>query len=320
MERISGTPSRAYERPGRREESVSLDGKVERLAKALGWFSIGLGVAEVVMPSRLARLIGVREHRDMFRTYGVREIGAGAGILTQRRPSGWLWARVAGDALDLASLGAALASKRSDKNRVTIATAAVAGVTAADVFCAIQLSRETLERLNAGPTHITDTIIVNRSPEDLYSFWRDFRNLPQFMKYVRNVQAIDDRRSHWTAQAPGGRTIEWDAEIMREEPNHLISWHSVANARIETEGTVRFERAPGGRGTLVKMEMHHSVPGGVAGGTVAKLFSNVPRQMLHENLRRFKRLMETGEIPTVEGQPSGPRTGKVVRLAESMNI
>jgi uncharacterized membrane protein len=292
----------------------------ERLAKGLGWFSIGLGVAEVAIPGPISWLVGVREHRTLLRAYGLRETAAGIGILTQRRPAGWLWARVAGDALDLATLAIAAGARRSNKGKVAFATASVAGVTAADLYCAVQLSRETLARLS-GPARARASIVVNRSPEDLYSFWRDVRNLPRFMKFVQFVQATGDRRSHWIAQPRRGRTtLEWDSEVVDDQPNRLISWRSAPNAIVENAGTVRFEPAPGGRGTLVKLEMHYTAPGGPAARALGKMFGGVSEQFLYEQLRRFKQLVETGEIATIEGQPSGPRTGGMSRLAETLNI
>ena len=120
------------------------DGSAERLATALGWFSIGLGLAEVLAPKGLAKLIGVRDdYPVLFRILGLREIASGVGILTQPKPAGWLWSRVAGDALDLSLLCAALNSDDSDRARIGMATAAVIGVTALDVLNAQQLSNQT---------------------------------------------------------------------------------------------------------------------------------------------------------------------------------
>jgi hypothetical protein len=110
------------------------------LARALGWFSIGLGLTEVVAHRRLAEMIGVRDHPVLLPLLGVREILSGIGILSEGRPTGWLWSRVAGDAMDLALLGAALMSPDARRERVAAATAAVAGVTALDVLCSAQLS------------------------------------------------------------------------------------------------------------------------------------------------------------------------------------
>jgi hypothetical protein len=111
----------------------------ESLARAIGWFSIGLGVTELVAAERLARWLGVQGREDLIRLYGVREIVQGIGVLSQRRPEGWMWVRIAGDALDLATLAAALGPRNRRRNRVLGAMAAVAGVTVLDVVCARQL-------------------------------------------------------------------------------------------------------------------------------------------------------------------------------------
>jgi hypothetical protein len=110
------------------------------LARGLGWFSIGLGLAEFLAPHAMARLTGV-PHPRLLQFYGLREIAAGVGIFSNPRPAGWLWARVAGDALDLATLGAAMAEDDSEaRTKAWIAAAAVAGVTALDVLCATELT------------------------------------------------------------------------------------------------------------------------------------------------------------------------------------
>ncbi len=111
------------------------------LAKALGWFSIGLGVAELAAPGRLSRLIGLRERNKVMRALGMREITSGVGILTRRRPAGWLWSRVAGDAIDLGLLVAALRTeRRRQRKRLAAATAAVAGVALLDLLSSRQLT------------------------------------------------------------------------------------------------------------------------------------------------------------------------------------
>ena len=278
----------------------------ERLARGLGWFSIGLGLAEVIAPQGLAELIGVSDDRRVLvRMLGLREIASGIGILTRRRPAGWLWSRVMGDMMDLALLGGALISPGSRRNKVLAATAAVAGVTVLDVICSQQLSRPQGESTETGTVVVKKAIRVNRSPEEPYRFWRDFQNLPRFMKHLESVRVTGENRSHWTAKAPAGMTVEWDAEITDDRPNELIAWRSLEGADVENSGSVRFERAPGGRGTAVKVEMLYSPPAGVVGAGVAKLFGEEPNQQVQEDLRRLKRVLETGEVITTEGQPAG---------------
>ncbi len=280
---------------GRR--NMSSNGNTEKLAGALGWFSVGLGLAEVIMPGGLASLIGVNntpKNRAVLRTFGVREMAAGIGILTQSQPAGWVWGRVAGDVLDLATLGSALSSSNSNRGKLITATAAVAGVTALDVFCGKQLSDGAKVWKN-GPVRVFRSINIGRSPEEVYGFWRDFGNMPNFMSRVQSVQILGDRRSHWKARA-AGVTLEWDAEITLDEPNHVIAWRSIEGAPVGVSGRVEFEPAPGERGTLVKAEIRYSPPGGSIAASVAKLFGLEPGQVLQTDLRALKELMETGEI------------------------
>lgn len=147
--------------------------------------------------------------------------------------------------------------------------------------------------------------ILTKSPAELYQFWRNFENLPTFMKHLKSVTTVTPTRSHWVANAPLGNTVEWDAEIATEQENRLIAWTSVENAEIDHSGFVRFQPAPQGRGTEVKVVMEYSPPAGVVGATVAKLFGEEPGQQIGDDLARFKMLMETGEIATTEGQPTG---------------
>jgi uncharacterized membrane protein len=298
----------------------------EQLARGLGWFSICLGLAEVAAPRELARLIGVRgDHSGLFRLLGAREIASGVGILTQRRPVAGLWSRVGGDAIDLSLLGAALGSPRSNRGRLAATTAAVAGVTTLDMICLQQLGRPSKATVAGGAMRVEQAVTINHSPEELYRFWRNFQNLPRFMKHLESVQTVSqtasqttsptageameqstaNRRSHWVAKGPAGTRIEWDAEITEDRPNELIAWRSIEGAEVDNFGSVRFERAPGGRGTVVRVKMQYNPPAGVVGAAIAKLFGEDPQWQVKDDLRRFKQLMEAGEIITIEGQPAG---------------
>jgi uncharacterized membrane protein len=147
--------------------------------------------------------------------------------------------------------------------------------------------------------------ILTKTPEELYHFWRNFENLPTFMKHIKSIQVIDDKRSHWVATAPLGNTVEWDAEIITEQENQLIAWASAEDADVNHSGFVRFKPATQERGTEVKVVMEYQPPAGVVGAAIAKLFGEEPEQQIGDELRRFKMLMEAGEIATTEGQPSG---------------
>ncbi len=279
----------------------------ERLAQLLGWFSVGLGLAQIVSPRGVSRMIGFPgndENRRTMQTIGVRELASGVGILTQSRPAGWVWSRVAGDVMDLALLGRGLNGSHTNRNRVAAATAAVMGVALLDLLTSSRLSRES-DGAHAGAdrgvraqrgVHVKTSITINHSPEEVYQFWRNFTNLPRFMAHLESVQVLDDRRSRWKASAPAGSSVEWDAEITADEPNRRIAWHSLQNADVANRGEVRFLPAPGGQGTEVHVELRYEPPGGAFGAAVAKLFGEEPGQQVRGDLRRLKQVLETGEV------------------------
>jgi uncharacterized membrane protein len=175
--------------------------------------------------------------------------------------------------------------------RITFATANVLAVTALDVICAMQLSNGA----NRG-IHAQGTCIVNSTPEEVYQFWRNFQNLPRFMRHVESVEELGNGRSHWKVKGPAGMEVEWDATIVADVPNELITWRTLENSDVDHAGAVRFERAAGGRGTIVKVNLEYLPLGGVIGATVAKLFGEEPGQQLDDDLRRFKQVLEVGEV------------------------
>ncbi|HYE65468.1 MAG TPA: SRPBCC family protein [Pyrinomonadaceae bacterium] len=188
-----------------------------------------------------------------------------------------------------------------------------------DVYGALGISTAGAEGQNRNVSVSADrgikvekSVTVDKSPEELYRFWRNFENLPRFMNHLESVKDLGGGRSHWVAKAPAGTSVEWDAEIYNEKENELIAWRSLEGADVDNAGSVRFESAPGGRGTEVRVALRYSPPGGLLGAAIAKLFGESPEQQIEEDLRRFKQLMEAGETPTTEGQPSG-RSAKAGR-------
>lgn len=291
----------------RRSRSSSGGRSGEGLANALGWFSIGLGLAQVAAPRGVARLIGVRDDNEntaIMRTLGMREIASGIGILSQPRHAGWMWTRVAGDMMDLALLGTALNANGTQRNRTVAATAAVLGVTALDVLAGQRLTdegrREAEGEREVGDKQaereVTRSITINRPPEEVYEFWRQLENLPRFMRHLESVTVIDEQRSHWKAKGPGGKTFEWDAVITEDRPNELIAWRSDDSADVRNEGTVRFRPAPGGRGTEVSVDLSYDPPGGKVGVAVAKVLRREPSEQVPDDLRRLKQVLEVGEV------------------------
>jgi uncharacterized membrane protein len=152
---------------------------------------------------------------------------------------------------------------------------------------------------------VEKTVTISKPAEELYRFWHDFENLPRFMKHLKHVKVYDNKRSHWIASAPLGASVEWDADMINDQENRLIAWASVEGADVDNSGFVRFQPATGGRGTEVKIVLEYNPPGGVVSAAIAKLFGEEPEQQIGDDLRRFKMLMEAGEIATTEGQPKG---------------
>ena len=152
------------------------------------------------------------------------------------------------------------------------------------------------------------TVTVNRPRAEVYAFWRDLRNLAHFMENIKSIELGDGQRSHWVVAAPGGRTVEWDSVITQDEPDRLIAWEAVGGD-IKNTGMIQFEDAPPGRGTYVSATIVYDPPGGDIGKMMAKLFQKEPKIQARRDLRRFKQLMETGEIATSEAGPAAPRGG-----------
>jgi uncharacterized membrane protein len=178
-----------------------------------------------------------------------------------------------------------------------------------DVYGAMGVN--TAEKLNAtsvkasAGVKVEKSVTINAPVEEIYSFWRKFENLPQFMQHLESVTQIDEMRSHWKAKAPLGFSVEWDAEIVSDVPNELISWRSLEGSQIPNAGSVHFRPSTGGRGTVVKVSLSYEPPAGKLGAALAWLFGEEPNVQVRDDLRRFKTLMETDEIPTIKGQPAG---------------
>lgn len=167
---------------------------------------------------------------------------------------------------------------------------------------------------------VEHVVTVNRNIHDVYAFWKDFENFPRFMRHLESVERIDDRRSRWRAKAPIGLKVEWEAEMLEDRADEWIAWRSLPGSRVENSGSVRFSPAPGARGTEVRVQLQYTPPGGAFGRGLAWLFGEEPDIQVKDDLRRFKQLMETGEIPISDGpalwrpaRPADPR--KLRKLA-----
>ena len=288
-------------------------GRLGGLTRTLGWAGLGLGVAQLAAPRRVARAVGVDDAATstaVIRAVGARELVHAAGLLRGNRHRAWATTRVLGDAMDLAVLTSALRARAGERRRrATVATAAVAGITAFDVYAALRASRT---RGDAGTRTVHASITVNLPVEQVYAFWRDLANFPSFMDHVESVETTGRRTSRWTAKAPAGRTVTWDAEITEDRPDHVLAWRSLPGTVVPNAGRVRFVPAPGGRGTELHVELEYDIPGGRAGALVARMFGEEPAQQVRDDLRRCKQVLETGEVVLSEGSPDGVRARRLL--------
>jgi uncharacterized membrane protein len=175
-------------------------------------------------------------------------------------------------------------------------------------------------RIGTQPREIIarSSMLVNCSPEEAYRFWRNFENLPQFMRHLESVSILDGNRSKWIALGPVGTRIEWVAEIVTDRANEIIAWRSLPDSDISVDGIVKFSTAPANRGTLITPIIAYTPPAGAVGRALAKLLSKDPSFLMRQDLRRLKALMEAGELPTTEGQAHGPRSG-IAEAARMLN-
>ncbi|HEY1187858.1 MAG TPA: SRPBCC family protein [Gemmata sp.] len=154
---------------------------------------------------------------------------------------------------------------------------------------------------------VEHAIVVNKPAAEVYRFWRDLENLPRFMTHLVDVDTTTDNRSHWVAKGPLGLKVEWDAEIVTDTPNRVIGWKSLDGADVDCAGSVHFTELSHGRGTEVRVELKYDPPAGKLGGAVAYLIGQSPDAQIRADMRRFKQILEAGEIPTTQGQPHGRR-------------
>ncbi len=153
---------------------------------------------------------------------------------------------------------------------------------------------------------VSRSVTILKPAHLLYTFWRDLENLARVIRHPVTITARSAIESHWSASAPPGEhRVEWDALIINDEPDQLIAWRSSDASEIANAGTVRFEPAPGDEGTEVTVTLDYVPPGGKTGAMLAKISGEEAGQQVADTLRRFKALMEAGEIPTTEGQPVG---------------
>ena len=285
------------------------------VARGLGVFSFALGLPQILAPGRMNRMIGVKDDaasRMWMRAVGVREIAAGIGIFSERRPKEWVWARVAGDTMDLALLGTALRSRSEHQGRTLAATGAVIGAFAADLADSLRLGRAP-DGQEDEPMHVTAVITVRRDRQEVYALGHDVERFPSFMAHLEDVRITGDQRSHWTLSGPLGMSLSWDVEITEDVPGERISWRSVEGSEVDGSGSVRFVPAPGDQGTEVHLELRYDMPGGGVGAMISKLFGEEPAMQVKDDLRRFKQIVETGEVIRSDGSPEGQLNRRMLK-------
>jgi uncharacterized membrane protein len=208
-----------------------------------------------------------------------------------------MWARVGGDVMDLAVLGAA-GREDVDRGRFLASVLAVAGVTALDIYAARQSQprSQTEGATTPGQIEVRKTVTIARPPAEVYDFWRKLENLPRFMAHLDSVRVLDDRRSAWKAKGPLGSQYEWQAEITDDRPGEQIAWRSLPPSDAFNSGVVKFMPAPRDQGTEVHVELRYAPPAGPLGAAIAKLFGREPGQQVMSDLRRLKQVLEIGEV------------------------
>jgi uncharacterized membrane protein len=233
-------------------------------ARAVGLFSLGLGLAEAVAPGGVASLIG-----RMF------------------------------------------TPRRSNRGRLLAGGAALLGVAAVAAFSAARRNRRSTISRALAPIHVFKTITINRTPEEVYEYWRNLENLTQFMAHLKSVE-VSDGSSTWTAVGPLGSSVTWQAELVLDQPAECIAWRSVSGTTsVPNRGVVRFAKAPGNRGTEVQVEVKYEPPAGALGAAFATLFGEEPSQQIGGDLRRLKQVLETGEVMNSDASiHRGPHPGR----------
>jgi uncharacterized membrane protein len=272
---------------------------IEKRAAGLGWFSIGLGLAQLCAPRQMARLIGIDDEDEGARlglmAVGLRELTCGLGLLSGTHPAAWAWARTAGDVMDLALLGYAWKDRDVSNERMLSVGSSVVGCALVDAQTALQLQRNGAG-LDGTGIHVRQGITVQKTPDEVYAFFRQLENLPRFMAHLESVSETSNGRSRWTALGPLGTHVEWEAELREDRPGECIAWQSVDGADVPNSGRVSFRPAPGNLGTELVVELDYMPPSGAIGAAVARLFGKEPAQQISADLRRLKQVLETGEV------------------------
>ena len=262
------------------------------ISRSLAWLSVGLGAVGLLAPRVVTKLVGVAptpRATATVRTIGLRELVVGLGIMMRPRRPLPMWSRAAGDMADLALLAWMLTGKRTDKQRAIAALIAIGGMTAFDIYA----SRRVMHAQEMSAEPVVFSVTINKSPDEVYRFFRKLENLPLFMNYLESVKETSEMESHWVAKLPLGATAEWNAELTADRPGELIAWHTVDAKHFAHRGKVMFAKTPGGNGTEVRVELELALPGMQPSAMLAKLLT---KPQIKGDLLRLKQVMETGEV------------------------
>ena len=229
----------------------------------------------------------VRSGRNISDVEKWLSIAAGTGLalygLSRRRPGAWMMAAFGGMLVQRGATGHCHVYEALGMN--------TAGT-----------GEDTRRALGgAAGSHVDESVTINRPVEELYRFWRNLENLPQFMSHLEHVERVTDTLSRWRAKGPAGAAVEWNAEIINEVPNQVIGWRSIEGSDVVSAGSVNFDDLGPGRGTRVRVRLQYSPPGGKVGAAVAKLLGRDAATEIREDLQRFKHLVETGQAPARSG-------------------
>lgn len=161
---------------------------------------------------------------------------------------------------------------------------------------------------SAANPELSANILVNASPQEAYRRWRALQDSPQWMNHIQSVEVLDDRRSHWTAYGPMGTSVQWTAEITNERDGEALEWHSLPGSDLNVQGYVQFQRSPNDRGTIVTSHMQYRLANAALRAAASGFIGRQAKFFMRQDMRRFKTLLETGEVPTTQGQSHGPRS------------
>lgn len=281
MARLLQVPSSGTGYPDGMPLPTAAHRETSKLTTGLGYFSLGLGTMQLLVPDRVNRLIGVRDDagsRFWQRVVGVQELSAAAGIFTQRRPVEWLWGRTAADVLHLSLLARSLRGRAVAPSRVAGAMGSVVGTFALDAYASARMTSDPQATRKEAPVQCNASITISGTREEVQRGWQEFERSGGPHVRLGPIETVQEQLGSST-------------EFRTTDPS--------------ATGIARFVDAPGRRGTEIHLELEYEVPAGAVGAAVKKVVGDDPHQMAQDDLRRFKQLVETGEVVRSEGAPTG---------------